>query len=228
MPQPRFYREMLMVLTPRALRTKWSRGQAAAGAVRSTLVNRRSQPQRHYSLDEYFAVETDSLVKHEYYGGEIFAMAGASVAHNHVSANVLALLRLGLRGSGCYAFGSDLRIHTPSGLYTYPDVSVICGRVELLTGRPDTATNPVLLVEVLSAATRDYDAGEKFGLYKATPTFREYLLIEPERVRAEQWQLKRGGRWALKTHQRLKAAVKLSSVPAVLPLAEVYREVMIA
>ena len=188
----------------------------------------RRQPQRHYSLDEYFAVETDSLVKHEYYGGEIFAMAGASLAHNHVSANVLALLRLGLRGSGCNAFGRDLRIHTPSGLYTYPDVSVICGPVELLSGRPDTATNPVLLVEVLSTATRDYDAGEKFGLYKACTTFREYLLIEPERVSAEQWQLKRGGRWVPKTHHRLDAAVKLSSVPAELPLAEVYREVMIA
>lgn len=189
-------------------------------------MSRRSRPQRHYTLDEYFAVETDSLVKHEFFGGEIFAMAGASLSHNHVAANVLAHLRIGLRGSGCNAFGSDLRIRTPSGLFTYPDISVICGPVELVGGRPDTATNPVVLVEVASDSTREYDAGEKFALYKAIPTLREYLLIEPDRVRVEQWQLKRGGRWTAKSYAELHATVKLSSVPVPLVLTDVYREVV--
>jgi len=81
-----------------------------------------AEPQRHYSLDDYFVVETDSVIKHEYYRGEIVAMAGASVAHNHIAANVLAFLRYALRGKGCSAFGSDLRVHTPGGLFTYPDV----------------------------------------------------------------------------------------------------------
>ena len=189
-------------------------------------MSRGGQAQRHYSIDDYFAVETDSLVKHEYYRGEIFAMAGASLAHNHVAANVLALLRLGLRGSGCNAFGSDLRIHTPGGLFTYPDVSVVCGRVELVPDRPDTATNPVLLVEVLSDATRDYDRGKKFALYKEIPSLREYLLIDPDRAGIDHWQLKRGGRWVVKAYKRFDATVKLSSVPAALQLAEVYREVV--
>ena len=119
-------------------------------------------PERHYSVDEYFAVEASSPIKHEYCTGEIFAMAGASVAHNDITANLVGALRLSLRGTGCRAFANDLRVLTPGGLYTYPDAVVICGRIELTPVRPDTVTNPVLLAEVLSEATRDYDRGEKF------------------------------------------------------------------
>jgi Uma2 family endonuclease len=131
-----------------------------------------SKTRRHYSLDDYFMVELESLTKHEFYDGDIFAIAGASLSHNHITSNLHALLRAALRGTGCYAFTSDLRIATPGGLYTYPDVSVICGTVELVPGRPDTATNPVLLIEVLSEATRDYDQ---------IPILKEYLVVEAER-----------------------------------------------
>jgi Uma2 family endonuclease len=185
-----------------------------------------AEPRRRYSLDDYFVVEADSVIKHEYYRGEIFAMAGASVAHNHIAANVLALLRFALRGTGCNAFGSDLRVHTPGGLFTYPDVSVICGRVELVRDRPDTATNPTLLVEVLAEATGDYDRGEKFSLYKTIPTLREYLLIEQGKVAVEHWRLAREQHWARTVHKRLAAIVKLISVRAELPLSEIYREVV--
>ena len=184
-----------------------------------------AQPQRHYSLDDYFVVETDSVIKHEYYRGEIFAMAGASVAHNHIAANVLAFLRYALRGTGCSAFGSDLRVHTPGGLFTYPDVSVICGSVELVPDRADTATNPTVLVEVLSEATQEYDRGEKFSLYKAIPTLRDYVLIEQDRVAVEHWHLVRGGRWKRTVHRRQAAVVKLAAVRVDLPVADLYREV---
>lgn len=201
-------------------------GQPGAEPLASDAVVRGTQPRRRYTVDDYFAVETDSSIKHEFHRGEIFAMAGASLAHNHVSANILALLRLGLRGSGCNAFGSDLRLRTPGGLFTYPDVSVICGDVELFPGRPDTVTNPVLLVEVLSQATRDYDRGEKFALYKEIATLREYLLVDPDSVRVEQWRLGRGRRWIVKAHERLDGAVEFASVPATLAVAEIYREVV--
>lgn len=184
-----------------------------------------SQPQRHYSLDDYFAAEESSPLKHEYYRGEIFAMAGASVAHNDISANVLSTLRIGLRGQGCRAFGSDLRIKTPGGLYAYPDVSVICGRIRLVAGRPDTATNPSILVEVLSDATRDYDRGEKFALYKAIPTLREYVLIEQAEVSVEHFVRKRGTRWSSRALTGLRSAVSFASVDLELRLADIYREV---
>src|SRR5216117_3333009 len=111
--------------------------------------------QRHYSIDDYFKVEEMSAVKHEYYDGEIFAMAGASLQHNEIAANVLAELRARLRDSDCGAYGSDLRIQTTGGLYTYSDISVICGRAQLVLERSDTVVNPVILVEVLSEATEE-------------------------------------------------------------------------
>src|SRR5262245_3767985 len=126
--------------------------------------------QRRYSLDEYFAVEETSRIKNEYYDGEIFAMAGASLQYNRIAANFLTLARAALVSQGCEAFGSDLRIQTPGGLFTYPDISIVCSEPVLLRGRPDTLINPIVLVEVLSDATREYDRGEKSILYKEIPT----------------------------------------------------------
>jgi Uma2 family endonuclease len=103
-----------------------------------------SQPQRHYTLDDYFAVEEMSVVKHEFFEGEIFARPGASLEHNLIVSNVLTILLPALRGTGCAAFGSDMRIATQGGLFTYPDVSVVCGKPWLVTGRPDTTLNPVV------------------------------------------------------------------------------------
>ena len=137
----------------------------------------QQQSQRHYSLDEYFAVEEVSSIKHEYYNGEIFAMAGSSLRHNHITANILTFFRTSLRQGECSAFSSDLRLQTPGGLFTYPDVMVICGQPVLTHDRPDTVTNPVILVEVFSESTREYDRGDKFGHYQEIPTLREYLLI---------------------------------------------------
>jgi Uma2 family endonuclease len=185
----------------------------------------RGQPQRHYSLDDYFAIEADSPLKHEYFQGEVFAMAGASIEHNEIAANVLVDLRTKRRGTNCRAYGSDLRIHTPSGLFTYPDGLVVCGKVETLADRPDSAVNPIILVEVLSTATRDYDRGEKFDLYKTIPTFKEYLLIEQSHPAVEHHQRGARGAWRARTHKRLDAVVSLSSVGVELSLREIYREV---
>ena len=181
--------------------------------------------QRHYSEDDYFAVEASSGVKHEFYRGEIFAMAGASLAHNHLSANVLTFLRSAVRARGCSAFGSDLRIQTPSGLFTYPDVMVVCGPIVLTRDRPDTVTNPCVIVEVLSDATRDYDRGEKFTLYQAIPTFQEYLLIEQDRVSVEHWQRQSSSEWVAQTSTSLDAVMSLPILGVTLPLREVYLEV---
>jgi Uma2 family endonuclease len=184
-----------------------------------------SQPQRHYTLDDYFAVEETSLVKHEFLDGEIFAMAGASLPHNDIAANLLTLLRSMLRETGCRAFGSDLRVATYGGLYTYPDVSVICGKPMLVTGRPDTATNPVLLVEVLSDATRDYDRGDKLAAYRLIPALREVLLVDQATVMIESWQRQDDASWTSTSTSDLAATIALAAVPITLPVREIYREV---
>ena len=184
-----------------------------------------SQPQRRYSLADYFAIETMSPMRHEFYRGEIFAMAGASVEHNMITVNVLTTLQVALRRGRCNVFGSDLRITTPGGLYTYPDVSVICGKVVLVTGAPDTATNPVVIVEVLSDATRDYDRGEKFELYKSIPTLREYVLIDQERVAVQLFTRRRNG-WVESSVASLSSKVPLRSLKLDLSAREAYRGVV--
>ena len=183
-----------------------------------------SQPQRRYSLPDYFAIEMMSPVRHEFYCGEIFAMAGASVEHNMITVNLLTMLQVALRRTRCNVFGSDLRIATPGGLYTYPDVSVICGKVVLVTGAPDTATNPVVLIEVLSDATRDYDRGEKFELYKTIPTLREYVLIDQQRIVVDHFTRRRDS-WIESSAASLSSKVSLRSLKVDLSVRAVYRGV---
>lgn len=184
-----------------------------------------SQPQRHYTLDDYFAVEEMSVVKHEFFEGEIFAMAGASFAHSLICSNVVASLHTALRDTGGAAFGSDLRITTSGGLFTYPDVSVVCGRPLLVTGRPDTTVNPLLLVEVLSDATREYDRGKKLDAYRQIPSLREVLLVEQTKVSVEVWRRQDEASWTSFVLTDLSATPALTAVPLELPLREIYREV---
>jgi Uma2 family endonuclease len=184
-----------------------------------------TQPQRQYTVDDYHRIEETSPIRHELHNGEIFAMAGGSVAHNHISANVLSLLRVALAETPCSAFGSDMRLLTPAGLLTYPDVMVICGGIQLVPGREDEVTNPVLLVEVLSDATRNYDRGEKFGFYKSIPTFREYLVIEQKDPWVEHHIRGEGGSWSSRTYDSLNEVVKLTSVPVELSMGGVYAKV---
>lgn len=183
----------------------------------------KDHPQRHYTIGEYFAIEQSSRIKHEFYEGEIFAMPAASVSHNRIVGNVLAALNRELRGSGCEALGSDLRVQTPSGLYTYPDVMVICGEPALIEAPLDTVTNPVLIVEVLSDSTAEYDRGEKFELYQAIPTLKEYLLIEQTKISLELFS--READWASTSWSKLEDGVSLGTTGTSLSLGEVYDRV---
>ncbi len=185
-------------------------------------------PERRYTLDDYFLIEQSSPLKHEYLRGEIFAMSGASIAHNEITANLLTLLRTALRESPCRAYASDLRVATPSGLLTYPDLAVICGTAELLPGRPDTATNPTVLIEVLSEATQAYDRGQKFAAYKSLPSLKEYVLIEQDRIGIEHWRRRRDGTWAAKAMMRLSATLRLTTLGLRLPISEIYHGVELA
>lgn len=180
-----------------------------------------SHPQRRYSRDDYFSLEEGSSVRHEFFNGEIFAMAGGTVAHNQIVANVIRELGAALRSKNCRALGSDMRLLTPGGLLTYPDVMVICGPVELADGRRDVVTNPAVLVEVLSDATRGYDLADKFEHYKAIPTLRDYLTIEQRSV-GVQWFARADGSWTATTFNDRNQSVALSSIGVHLSLAEIY------
>jgi Uma2 family endonuclease len=130
---------------------------------------------KFYSVQEYLKLEKPSQVKHEYYKGEIFAMSGASARHNLIASNTLIAFGIALKGSGCRPYGSNMRIHIPENtLFTYPDISVICGDVIPSEDDEDTATSPTVIVEILSPSTKNYDRGEKFMLYRAIPTLKDF------------------------------------------------------
>jgi len=182
------------------------------------------------SPEDYLRLERDAEYKHEYYAGEIRAMAGASFAHNLVCANTLATLRGLLRSKGCTPVGSDQRVHVKNkSSFLYPDLSVVCGRPEFLEDKkPDTLLNPVFIAEVLSASTQDKDRGEKFMLYRQIPSLRHYLLLSSEAVHAELYSLDEQGRWVLTETRELSAVLDLAALGCQLPLADVYEGVTLA
>jgi Uma2 family endonuclease len=179
---------------------------------------------RKYSQEEYLEMEDAATEKHEYYQGEIFAMSGAKVPHNIVAANLLIALGKKLEGGPCQPFNSDARIHVPKNtLYTYPDVSVICGEPETRNNDEYNVLNPIIIFEVLSLRTREYDRGAKFKLYQDIPALREYVLVEPETMSIEAYHINEQGFWQLKEYKDVSESVELSSIGISLPLAEIYR-----
>lgn len=130
----------------------------------------------HYTYAEYLSLEEEGSVRHEYLDGEIYAMAGGSPEHAALAAAVIR--RIGRLPRGCRIFTSDLRVRIAgTGLSTYPDAAVICGRALRAPDDPLAVVNPVLLVEVTSASTEDYDRGEKLKHYKSLPSVREVLIV---------------------------------------------------
>jgi Uma2 family endonuclease len=178
------------------------------------------QAQRHYSVEEYLGLAEGSNLRLEYFEGEIFAMSGGSLDHNRISLNLSESLAAG-RSRGCRSYVSDIRVATPGGLYTYPDVMMICGEPKYTEERPPSITNPVLIAEVLSDSTRDYDRGQKFELYRAIPTLRDYLLIDQYAIDVEHRYMA-GARWESKRHQRREESLSLTGVDLSVSIGALY------
>jgi len=176
--------------------------------------------------EQYLEWERHAEFKSEYYGGEIFAMAGASEAHNLIAGNIFALLWTQMRGRPCKTYASDMRVQVPrTNLYTYPDVTVVCGPVQFSDTKQDSVRNPSVIFEVLSPSTEDYDRGEKFALYRNCPTLSDYLLVSQERMRVEHHHRLGDGTWVMSEAVGLKAQIKLESISCELRLADVYERV---
>jgi Uma2 family endonuclease len=151
---------------------------------------------------EYLAWEREQPERHHYLRGEVFAMAGGSARHNALGAAVIGELSRAFRGGPCRPFTSDQRVAVREGEhYVYPDVTVVCGRLELAAGTKDTVINPTVVVEVLSKATEAYDRGAKWDGYRQIPALTDYLLVSQSSPHIEHYQ--RGeGEW----HYRVAVA----------------------
>lgn len=181
---------------------------------------------RQLTETEYLAVERAAEFKSEFFEGEMFARGGGSPMHSLIATNLAREVGNQLKGRPCLPFNSDLRLKiVATGLYTYPDLSVVCGPLEFADGQDDTITNPTLLAEVLSDSTEGYDRGKKFEHYRQIPTLREYLLVSQKEPRIEQFVRGDNGEWRLREAAGLDAQIQLPSLQITLPLSEVFANV---
>ena len=184
-----------------------------------------SQPKHIYSVEEYLALDREADYKSEYVAGEIFAMGGASPRHVLIAGNTAREFGNRLRDTNCQVYSADLRIQAePGDAYHYPDVAVVCGKPEYMDGRKNTVTNPLIIVEVLSPATRSYDRGDKFASYRRLDSLREYILIAQEACHVEHF-VRKEGCWEFTEIDDRLGNLMVPTLDIVIPLTEIYAKV---
>jgi len=180
---------------------------------------------RLLTYPEYLAIEETSEGKHEWLDGQVVAMSGGTPTHSALATNATIMLGVALRGRPCRPYNSDLRIRVPeTGLATYPDCLVICGGLERHPEDDNAATNPSVIVEVLSPSTEAWDRGDKFRHYRELASLRDYLLVSQHARQVEHYQRQDDGTWLLRT-MGPGQAVRLSAVEVALPIDELYQDV---
>jgi len=187
-----------------------------------------SHPKTFFTPEEYLRLEREAEYRNEYFNGQIFAMAGASPEHVLIVSNVVTQLNLQLRDGPCTVYSTDLRVRVSyTGLYTYPDVVVICDELQFADDEKDTVLNPSLIVEVLSPSTKDYDRGEKFEHYRTLTSLMEYILIAQDKHHVEQFVRQPDNRWLLSETNQLDGIIELDSIGCELALTEIYNKVKV-
>ena len=187
-----------------------------------------AQPKQYSTEQEYIQFERASIGKHEYFDGQIYAMTGASRIHNLIAGNTLAMLHRQLRKKPCEIFPSDMRVKvTRTGLYTYPDLVIICGKPEFTDDTLDTLINPLVLIEVLSPSTERYDRGMKFQNYRTIETLQDYILIAQDQYHVEHYSRQNSGQWLLQEAIGRESALTIRSIESTLTLGDVYEKVAI-
>jgi len=181
-----------------------------------------SLPKHRYSAEEYLALDREADYKSEYVGGDIFAMGGASPKHVLIAGNTAGELRNRLRDTNCQVYSADLRIQAElDNVYYYPDVVVVCGRPEYRDSRRDTVSNPLVIVEVLSPSTRNYDRGDKFAHYRRLDSLRDYILIDQEACHVEHF-VRREGIWEFSEIDDCQGSLVIPTLDIAIALKEIY------
>ena len=174
---------------------------------------------------EYVALERESDTKHELINGQLYAMAGGSIEHGRLAMRMARALGNALGKRPCEVLSSDVRVRVQeTGLVTYPDLSVVCGRIEADPQDKHTITNPIVLVEVLSDSTSQYDRGEKLARYRRIPSLRDYLLVDQKKAWIEHYARNDDGSWTLRD-VRPPEKVRLTN-GAEIDVAEVYENLL--
>jgi Uma2 family endonuclease len=185
-------------------------------------------PKRRLTEQEYLAIERKASYRSEFFNGEMFAMAGTTRAHNRIKDNLVGELYSRFKGKDCQEFSSDMRVKIPStGLYTYPDVLVTCGELEFQDDEQDILLNPRIIIEVLSPSTESYDRGKKFDHYRTIASLEEYILIEQDRPSCERRVRQSNGSWLITYFENLDGFFELASIPAKIPMKDIFAGVQL-
>jgi Uma2 family endonuclease len=182
-----------------------------------------TQPVPRLTVEQYLKIERAAEFRSEYLNGEVVAMAGGERNHALIAMEVGARLNEQLRGRPCAVAGSDLRLYCkPANVLTYPDVVVFCEPASFLDDDVDTLIDAVVLVEVLSRSTQNYDRGEKFRFYRGLPSFSDYLLLAQHEIRAEHHVRQQDGSWLFREFTDPAAEIRLQSIGCRLALGSLY------
>lgn len=182
-----------------------------------------TKEKKYISPEDYLKSEREAETKSEYYDGEVFAMSGASLKHNIITTNILGSLFNKLKNTPCRPFGSDMRVNvSDNGLFTYPDISVVCGEMEFYDNETDTLLNPVVIFEVLSKSTHNYDRGGKFKLYRDVRSLKEYILVAQDSINVEHYQKQPDGKWLLNEIRILESELAIDSIECKLNISDIY------
>ena len=184
------------------------------------------EEKKYYTCEEYLELEVNSLERHEYVDGEIILMTGGTPNHSQIAINLGGTLNYVFRHQPYRVSVADQRLWIPKKrIYTYPDVMVVQGDLQMQEGRRDTITNPLVIAEVLSKSTKSYDRDDKFAAYRTIPTFQEYILIDQYQVHVEQYFKTDNKRWTFTEYDDLNETLRLNSMDFEMPLVDIYDKV---
>jgi Uma2 family endonuclease len=190
-------------------------------------------PERFYTPEEYLEFERSSEEKHEWIDGRIYLMAGASPAHCGITFNLSVAIGPQLRGTNCRGFSNDMKVRSSSmkpikglkGLFSYPDLTIVCDEPLYHDKVRDVLINPKVIIEILSPSTEDFDRQGKFGRYQCNESLTDYILIHQDIPRVEHYQRKANNQWLLTIATGLEEELFISSINCTLLLREVYEQV---
>ncbi len=185
-----------------------------------------------FTVDDYLRLERAAVDRHEFLDGRVFAMAGESGPHGDVSANIVASIVTQLKGTPCRARTKDTKVRSgperphhagASGLFSYPDVVVICGEPVYHDEYEDVVLNPTAIIEVLSPSTEAFDRGEKFNrMINGNPTLQNYVLVSQQQPHIDVFHRQGDGTWKFEPIAGLEKTASIASIHCTLPLADVY------
>ena len=182
--------------------------------------------QTFYSLNEYLAFENDSNARHEYYQGEIYAMAGTTTRHNQIALNIALALTTQLRGRPCKALGMDQRLRVDAAdLTTYPDILVACPPLSYSESDTIALLDATVIIEILSPSTARYDQTAKFDFYCNLDSFRHYVLVDANQVHVEHRFKLPSGDWEIEQFTALTDEIELQTIACRLTVREIYEEI---